>query len=116
MAINSFNSPPQRDGASYVSTIDWSNLIALTTGDAYFNDSSKVFRVDIMYGETSDARQSARIQHYGGEGNVRFTPEAKAGTWRKEQVKLYDHDGATHLIKRDEGVGITGISGDLILT
>jgi len=120
MAINRFNSnlgvtgSLNRNGTVYTSTINGTaELLQLCTGDAYFASGAQFFRIDVTYGETSEGRQQKRVQHYGSwgsmNGTVSFTPEAKSGLWHLNQIKVFDHDGATKTIKR----AALGTSGDI---
>lgn len=111
MAINQFidnrgiTGSVNRNGTLYTSVINITGGInRFCTSDAYFASGAQFFRVDLIYGETSEARQSKRIQHYGHytnmRGNVSWTSEAKNGRWHLNQIKLFDHDGATKTINR----------------
>lgn len=122
MSINVFSSnlgvtgSLNRNGTEYTSTISGTaELLHMCTGDAYFASGAQFFRVDMTYGETSEGRQQKRVQHYGSWGNmhgtVSFTPEAKNGVWQLNQIKIFDHDGATKVIKRNT----IGSSGDIAI-
>jgi hypothetical protein len=113
--INYFPVAPQRDGVPVLSVIDQTNLIALTNTDSYFNDITKVFRVDVVYSH-QDGRERKKILHlFDGtnlQGSVSWSPFSKPGVWSKVAVVMKDTDGALHYVSRSE----IGSGQDLILS
>lgn len=114
-ALNYFKMMPERDDFRVVSVINSERLLELTAiaGNGYFNDISKISRVDIVY-QDSNYRERKRIIHVGSnlEGQAFWSTFARSGTWYKIEARLRDKDGATLLIDRD----IIGDREDLVLS
>lgn len=111
MAINTFSSPPAIGATGVTSVINNAALLVHLTGDAYFDAASDISRVDIYYNHTG-GRQEKRIIHKPGstgafEGTLEFSSFARAGTWSKARVLVYDTDGAIHELTNVVGEDLT---------
>ena len=111
--INTFSSPPARDGSSVISTINGIDLLGKITGDPYFDSTVKFARVDVYYYDSSN-RDMKIISHNGPglSGPASWSPLATDGTWYKTRVRVKDFDGAEVLLDRSS----IGTGEDLILT
>lgn len=116
MALNSFNTPPVRNGTDVISTIDTPTLLTMAAtagGGTYFDDASKINRVDLIYWDSS-LREKKRIIHVGVnfEGYVSWSPTSSPGLWSLLEARLRDTDGAELFINRD----VLGALQDITLT
>lgn len=101
--INSFNITPERNSITVYSTINNTVLISLLETDIYFDNISKISRVDLTYTH-ENGRQKKTFIHVGQPlvGWESWTPEAKDGTWQMTQLRARDTDGAIKIISRDQ--------------
>jgi hypothetical protein len=115
-SLNHFNPAPIRNGVPVVSTIDTSVLLTMATdasGGNYFDNTSKITRVDLIYWD-NNSREKKRIIHIGEnfEGRTSWSPTSSPGVWRATEARLRDSDGAELFIERD----ILGDLQDITLT
>ena len=111
-AINSFSQTPQRDGVRVTSTLNTERLLAMTSGDSYFDATNKFTRVDITYIH-EDNRQKVTIVHNKVfQGRVGWSSFAQSGTWRKMAMRCRDTDGALLYLDRED----IGTEEDLVLS
>jgi hypothetical protein len=104
-SINYFEMFPKRDGREVISKIVPSILLNRATeagGGTYFNDMTKISRIDIVYFDPA-GREQKRIIHIGinFEGSVSWSSEAVPGLWTAQKARLVDSDGAELFIGRD---------------
>jgi hypothetical protein len=104
--INTFSTPPARDGTSVISTVDIDELVSRIQSDStdeYFNGSEDFYRVSVIY-RHEDGRQAAIIKHRMSDGTMSgsamWSDNARDGTWEKVQVKSEDYDGAVNILGR----------------
>jgi len=104
--INSFSTPPQRNGVPVVSTINRITLVSNIQSDytdSYFDSTSKL-GVAYLYFQSPDGRQLKKIIHnmVGSNltGSISWSTTADDGTWTLNKVKAFDTDGATHVLGR----------------
>jgi PKD repeat protein len=103
-SINYFKLIPVRNGRTVISKIVPDVLLtraASAGGGTYFDDISKVARVDILFTD-SNSREIKRIIHIGAtlEGFVSWTLLSTPGLWQAYQARLIDNDGAELFIDR----------------
>lgn len=113
MSLNSFNTPPARDGTMVISTIDTAALLTLcsdASGGTYFDSTSKFRRVDFSY-YSPDTRQKKVLVHNPFMGRVAWTAGADDGTWALNAVRAVDTDGGELNIGRS----VIGSSSDVVL-
>ena len=103
--ISYFSSSTVVDGTAATSIITPSYLVSkiqASATDPYFDSTSKIDKV-LVYYTSSDGRQTKRVIHSAPAltGTVTWHPFiAGDGTWSKSQVKVYDPDGAMHVVPR----------------
>jgi 23S rRNA U2552 (ribose-2'-O)-methylase RlmE/FtsJ len=69
--------------------------------DTYFDDIGKITKV-VVYYVHEDGRQVTKVYHEGSLLTARtsWSNYARDGSWRKNRIVAYDHDGATHDLPR----------------
>lgn len=105
-ALNNFNTTPARNGLIVYSTISAAELVSLLETDAYFDNISKISRVDLTYTH-EDGRQKKTFIHVGYPlvGWESWSPTAKDGTWQMTELRARDTDGAIIKISRGQLTG-----------
>lgn len=95
--FNSFPTPPQRDGITYISQVDSTVLISLIGSDPYFNATAKISRIDIAYMDPGLREKKEIIHYWNGslfQGATSWSTLSKPGTWLEVGVRIRDQDGA----------------------
>ena len=115
MSLSYFSANNVLDGTSVVSYINWTDLVTAIQNDyvdTYFDSTSKITRADVYYYQQPDGRQVKQIRHTGSflTGNVSWSSFARDGTWAKNRIMVYNHDGATHNLTR----AAIGTSEDIV--
>jgi len=81
------------------------------SADTYFDTTSKVGRVVIFYNQY-EGRQVKKLSYESPSftTNVSWSSYARDGTWEKNKVIVYNHEGATHTLPRSA----LGASEDIV--
>lgn len=105
MSLSYFDRTSVNDGTSATSTINLSAMVtALQTaypGDTYFDSTTKIGYVYVYYNHTA-GRQVKKVVHdpITHTGTAQWSSYAKDGTWQKNQIKVFDKDGAYDILYR----------------
>jgi hypothetical protein len=108
MSLNYFDSTSVSDGTVAWSTINLGSLVTAIqnkAADTYFDSTSKIGTVYVYYLH-QDGRQQKKIIHdsTAHQAYVSWSTNARDGTWAKDQLKIFDKDGAiTYLYRSDIG-------------
>ena len=112
MSTNTFSNTPAIGATGVTSVINTGDLLVYLTGDAYFNETGDIARVDMYYNHTG-GRQKKRIIHEIGstgalEGTLKFSSHAITGSWEKAKIRVVGTDGAENEQERS----VSGITGE----
>ena len=105
VALNSFTQSTVSVDSTAVSNISRVALVAkiqaATGGDTYFDSTSKLGKVCVYYTH-QDGREVKILTHTGLSltGLIAWSDDAKDGTWQKNLVRVFDHDGAEVILNR----------------
>lgn len=77
------------------------STIQAHSADTYFDTTSKVGRVVVFYNQY-EGRQVKKLSYESPSfaTNVSWSSYARDGTWEKNKVIVYNHEGATHTLPR----------------
>ena len=100
LVVYDFSGTPQK-GVPISCTALIQSILAYANGDEYFDASSKIIRIDILF-KHEDGRQKINIiypaSHFSS--SVEWSNTARSGVWHVEQIRLKDTDGAIKIIER----------------
>ena len=100
-----FGSSSVADGTSANSLVGLGSVVSSIQSmgaNQYFDSPAKIRRVDAIYTQQPDARQTKRIVHNypGFVAPTSWTPFAHDGTWQKTSIRVYDWNDAVAIIPR----------------
>jgi hypothetical protein len=121
MSLSFFLQATVSDNTAVKSIINRQGIVDLISADSYFDTTGEIGSA-IVYYMHQDGRQQKRSLHTFDGSNlscaIMWSNVARDGTWQKTRLRVYDNDGAEHIIERaDIGAGedITHSAGIMTL-
>ena len=122
MSTSYFDQTSVADGTNVTSFINQPNLISAIQSDypdSYLDATNQIGKVYVYY-QHSAGREQKKLIHTGSNLSavVQWSPYALDGTWQKIKIKVFDNEGASHIIYRNiigSGEDITHSSGSIHL-
>jgi hypothetical protein len=103
--LNYFSNGAVADGTNVTSYINQSNLILAVQSDysdPFLDATNQIGKVYVYY-QHSAGREQKKLIHTGSNLSavVQWSPYALDGTWQKIKAKVFDNEGASHIIYRN---------------
>jgi len=103
MALSFFLQATVADNTSVRSVLNRQAIVDLISADSYFDTTGEIGSA-IVYYTHQDGRQQKRAHHSFDGSNISsdltWSNVARDGTWQKARIRVYDNDGAEHIIER----------------
>jgi hypothetical protein len=101
-SINYFPVSSVSDGTSVLTYVNASVLISSIQNDfsdSLFNSASKIGKVYVYY---QNGRQQKKVRYNSTlVSSISWSTNANDGTWQKTHIKVFDNDGAIHVLNRN---------------